>query len=132
MVNEQDRFNIIQEYEEQKGKAGQYFTKSERLEINFIPSEGEILHTYIMRIAKAVEQLDKKAWNQHVEGNRMWFCHKNVMGCFICQHTQIIYILRNSFKALSDLHSLSDYKFHFTGDEVPSTNNHPSWTIIPI
>ncbi len=131
-ITNQDKFNIIQQHEEEKGREGQYAIKGQRTEINFIPSEGEILHTFIMRTAKAIEQLDSKAYQQHVEGNRMWFCHKNTMGCFICQHTQFLYILRNSFKALSEHHSLSDYKFKFGDKDQMETNNHPNWTIVPI
>ncbi len=109
-------------------RSGQYHTKEVRSEINFIPTDNEILSTYIARIILAIEQLDRKAWSQHVEGNKVWFCHRNIMGCFICQHTQFLFILRNAFKDLGELHTLSDYKFKLIQQE----EEQPRWGIVHI
>jgi len=120
----EDRYSKLN----QKEYGERYQVKEKQDEINYTPTEGEILHTFIMRTARAIEQLDAKAWKQHVEGNRMWFCHKNAMGCFICQHTQFLHILRSAFKDLAEIHSLSDYKFQLIQQE----DSNPRWGIVPI
>ncbi len=123
-LSNQDRFNVLQTHYETEGKAGQYYDKTKRVEINFIPTEGELLSTYVARIIQSIEQLDAKAWNQHVEGNRIWFCHKNVMGCFICQHSQLLYILRNSLKDLGELTPLSQYYYTVKDGRWSVTTSH--------
>ncbi len=125
-----DRYNKYPNYNERSGREGTHYSHERRTEINFTPQPEELLSTYIARTAQAIQQLDDKAWKQHVEGNREWFCHRNLMGCFICQHTQFLYILRNSFKALGNTVDLTQYHFVFD-QETGNETNHPRWTIKP-
>ncbi len=127
-ISNQDRFNVLQTHYETEGRSGQYHDKTKRVEINFIPTKDELLSTYVARIIQAIEQLEAKAWNQHVEGNKIWFCHKNVMGCFICQELQLLYILRNGFKDLAELTPLSVYKYVIQSHG----KQHPRWTVTTI
>ncbi len=84
-----DRYNTLEP------NTPQYqFARIVNAKINLAPTDKESLKQYLFRIKIYQKIASDKEWATHVDNPyKTWHCHKNPMGCFICQQTQFISVL---------------------------------------
>jgi len=106
--NERDRYSSLE------NNIPQYqFAHIINAKIELAPTDKESLKQYLFRIKIYQKIAADKEWATHVDNPyKTWHCHKNPMGCFICQQTQFISVL---VQVLDFLDSISpDLSFNKT------------------
>ncbi len=88
-ANYRDRYNTLE------GNKPQYeFARIVNAKIELAPTSKESLQQYIFRIKIYQKIQSDKEWSTHVDNPyKTWHCHKNPMGCFICDGTKFISVL---------------------------------------
>ncbi len=87
--NERDRYSSLE-----ANKPTYAFAHIINAKIELAPTDKESLKQYLFRIKIYQKIAADKEWATHVDNPyKTWHCHKNPMGCFICQQTQFISVL---------------------------------------
>ncbi len=81
-----DRYNTLE------GTQPRYlFEKIVNAKIEIAPTSDETLEKYLFRLKIYQDIAAKKEWAMHVDNPyKTWHCHKNPMGCVICDQTKFI------------------------------------------
>jgi len=55
------------------------------------PQEGESLRNYITRTGPYIEMLQERSIQEHINGTKMFWCHKNTrQACFMCDQNNVM------------------------------------------
>ncbi len=105
----------LKRYEDQiKGLQDRYNTKEKNVDNNsykkivnaqlaLAPTTGETLNHYLIRLQIYQKIASDREWTTHVDNPyKTWHCHKNPMGCFICDQTKFIACTIQVLQILSD------------------------------
>ncbi len=65
--------------------------------LNFTPKKGETWQEYAYRVKLFADMASEKNRLTHIDGPRKaWYTHRNPMGCFMCEDTNLIHVLRRT------------------------------------
>ncbi len=97
----------------QKGMFDQYNTLDKKVDVNdiknvinsnltFTPTSGQTLSSYVAQLAVYVKFNADANIRTHINGVKgAWWTHKNPMGCFACNDTNLIHVMKDLLTLIS-------------------------------
>lgn len=62
-----------------------YNVNTKRATGNFLPTQFELLETYIKRLRGIHLEMSSVSQTSHINGHKMWYTHRTPSGCWICE-----------------------------------------------
>ncbi len=133
----EDRYNKIEE--DKVAYQNRYYAEKQKPNNLFIPTESELVSTWLQREGSAVFQSRETNIASHINnGKRVWWTHRSSGPCFMCDDLVHIKILYECLTALSEHTDFNKFKWTKLTDDTIDENLHHQpmekrtyWSIIP-